>query len=320
VEGNLSAFIVGGITMSEDSVGREKLGWNYGGQAIIEGVMMRGGHAAAMAVRRPDNGEIILKTEPVNATIYRGTISKIPVLRGFPMLWDALGLGMRALFFSADVVGQAEDPDFSMSGGTGIATGAFSLLLGVGLFMVFPSWLAGLIVKDSPLLFNIVEGLIRLLLLVGYMLAVAQMEDIRRVFAYHGAEHKTINAYEDGAPLTVDGVRPYTTAHARCGTAFLLMVVFISILVFAPLGKPPLLIRILSRILLIPVVAGLAYEVLRFTGRNADKPWIQALITPNLALQRLTTREPDDDMLEVAITALKAVMEGEQAQTQTQAS
>jgi uncharacterized protein YqhQ len=306
--------------MADNTATEEKktLGWNYGGQAVLEGVLMRGAHTAAIAVRRPDNDEIVVKTEPVNATIYRGPVSKIPVVRGFPMLWDALGLGMHALFFSADVVGQAEDPDFSMSAGAGMLTGALSMVLAVALFMALPSWLAGLIVAENAaptLLFNIVEGAIRLMLLIGYVAVIGQMEDIRRVFAYHGAEHKTVNAHEDGAPLTVESVRTYPTSHARCGTAFLLIVVLISILVFAPLGRPPLMIRILSRILLIPLIAGLAYEVLRFTGRHSDKPWVRLLIAPNLTLQNLTTREPDDAMLEVAITALKTVLEREQEAT-----
>ena len=302
--------------MSEDTVGttkRETLGWSYGGQAIIEGVMMRGKYNAAIAVRPPE-GEIIVKQEPLGS-FYRGFFSKVPFLRGIPLLWDSLGLGMKALFFSAEVVGQAEDPEFTMSGGTGIATGAVGLLGGAALFMVLPSFLAGLIVPEHALLFNIVEGLIRLCLLIGYIAAVGRMEDIRRVFAYHGAEHKTINAHEAGAPLTVESVRTFSTTHARCGTAFLLIVVFISILVFAPLGRPSFLIRIASRLLLLPVIAGIAYEVLRFTGKHARNPIIRVIIAPNLALQRLTTREPDDGMLEVAITALETVLAGESAAT-----
>jgi len=304
--------------MEDNSVERRSLGWSYGGQAVMEGVLMRGAHISAVAVRRPDNDEIVVKTEPVSK-IYRGPISKIPFLRGIPTLWDALGLGMQALFFSADVVGKAEDPDFTMEGGAGIMTGGFSMLVGVALFMLCPSWLAGLLVPGSEqaFVFNIMEGLIRLAFLIGYMVAVGQMDEIRRVFSYHGAEHKTINAYEDGAPLTVEGVRPYSTAHARCGTAFLLIVVVISILVFAPLGKPSLLIRLVSRLLLLPVITGIAYEVLRFTGRHADNRLIQLLIKPNLALQKLTTREPDDAMLEVAITSLKAVLAGEQEMVNT---
>lgn len=285
------------------------LGWSYGGQAVIEGVMMRGRYHAAIAVRPPD-GEIVVEQEPLSS-FYRGPFSKIPFLRGVPLLWDSLGLGMKALFFSAEVVGQAEDPDFTMSGGAGIATGAIGLLGGMALFMLLPSFIAGLLVPEQALLFNVVEGLIRLCLLVGYMAAVGQIEEIRRVFAYHGAEHKTINAHEAGAPLTVESVRTFSTAHARCGTAFLLVVVFISILVFAPLGRPSLPVRVASRLVLLPVIAGIAYEVLRFTGKHASHPVIRVIIAPNLALQRLTTREPDDAMLEVAITALKTVLEGE---------
>ncbi len=302
--------------MSEDTVGttkRETLGWSYGGQAIIEGVMMRGKYNAAIAVRHP-GGEIIVKQEPLS-NFYRGFFSKVPFLRGIPLLWDSLGLGMKALFFSAEVVGQAEDPDFKMSGGAGLVTGALGLLGGAALFMLLPSFLAGLLIPKGALLFNIVEGLIRLGLLIGYIAAVGRMADIRRVFAYHGAEHKTINAHEAGAPLTVESVRTFSTTHARCGTAFLLIVVFISILVFAPLGRPAFLIRIASRLLLLPVIAGIAYEVLRFTGKHASNPIIRVIITPNLALQRLTTREPDDGMLEVAITALETVLAGETATT-----
>ncbi|MBN1246383.1 MAG: DUF1385 domain-containing protein [Anaerolineae bacterium] len=294
---------------SEALEDRKPLGETYGGQAVIEGVMMRGKHIAAIAVRRPD-GEIVVKEETLSG-LYSGKISKIPFLRGLPLLWDSLGLGMRALFFSAEVVGQEEDPEFSMSGGMGIATAAFSLLLGVGLFMVLPSFVAGLIVREQALLFNVIEGLIRLMLLIGYIAAIGQTQDIRRVFAYHGAEHKTINAYENGAPLTVDGVRPYSRQHARCGTAFLLTVVLISVLVLAPLGRPSLVVRILTRLALLPVIAGISYEILRFTARNLDNGIIRALIAPNLALQNLTTREPDDAMLEVAIRSLQVVLSGE---------
>ncbi len=295
--------------MSEIRDERKTLGETYGGQAVIEGVLMRGKHQAAIAVRKPD-GEIVVKEEPVSA-LYRGPVSKIPFLRGIPMLWDALGLGMRALFFSAEVMGQAEDPGFSMSGGTGMAMGAVSLLLGMGLFMVLPSFIAGLVVRERVLLFNIIEGLVRLTLLIGYIAAIGRTEEIRRVFAYHGAEHKTINAYEAGAPMTVEGVRPYSRQHARCGTAFLLTVALISVIVMAPLGRPPLLIRIASRLALLPVVAGISYEVLRFTAKRKDNRIIRLLIAPNLALQRLTTREPDESMLEVAIRALTAVIAGE---------
>ncbi|MGC9520653.1 MAG: DUF1385 domain-containing protein [Anaerolineae bacterium] len=300
--------------MTEEQEERKPLGETYGGQAVIEGVLMRGKYNAAIAVRRPD-GEVIVKHESLGA-LYHGPISKIPFLRGIPMLWDSLGLGMRALFFSAEIVGQEEDPEFSMSGGLGLATGAFSLLLGIGLFMILPSFIAGLLVKERAFAFNLVEGLIRLILLVGYIAAIGRTAEIRRVFAYHGAEHKTINAHEDGAPLTVEGVRPYSRQHARCGTAFLLTVVLISVLVLSPLGRPSLLLRVASRLALLPVITGISYEVLRFTGRHKESPLIRALIAPNLALQRLTTQEPDDSMIEVAILALKAVLKGEREAVQ----
>jgi uncharacterized protein YqhQ len=295
----------------EERGDRKPLGETYGGQAVIEGVMMRGKTTAAIAVRRQDD-EIVIKQESLSG-LYRGPISKLPFLRGLPMLWDSLGLGVRALFFSAEVVGQEEDPEFSMSGGVGIATGALSLILGVGLFMVLPSFVAGLLVKEEVLLFNLVEGLTRLCLLVGYIVVIARAEEIRRVFAYHGAEHKTINAYEAGDPLTVDAVRTHSRQHARCGTAFLLTVVLISVVVLAPLGRPSLLIRVVSRLALLPVIAGISYEVLRFTARHRENRLIRVLIAPNLALQNVTTREPDDGMIEVAIAALEAVLAGERA-------
>ena len=288
---------------------RRKLGETYGGQAVMEGVLMRGKYNAAVAVRRPD-GEIVVKEESLSG-LYRGPISKIPFLRGIPMLWDALGLGMKALFYSAEIAGQAEDPDFTLQGGVGFLTGALSLAAGVALFMILPSFLAGQIPNESALAFNFVEGAIRLTVLVVYIALISRAEDIRRVFAYHGAEHKTINAYEDGAPLTVDGVRPYSRQHARCGTAFLLIVVLISVLVLAPFGRPSLPVRVASRLLLLPVISGIAYEVLRFTGKHRSHPLVRLVIAPNLWLQNLTTREPDDEMLEVAITALHTVLAGE---------
>ncbi len=301
--------------MSETQVERRPLGETYGGQALIEGILMRGKRNAAIAVRRQD-GEIVVKQEPLSG-LYSGPISKIPFLRGISLLWDSLGLGMRALFYSAEVVGKEEDPDFSMSGATGIVTGALSIVLGIGLFMVLPSFIAGLIVKEQAFLFNVVEGAVRLLLLIGYIAVVARAEEIRRVFAYHGAEHKTINAHEAGDPLTVEAVRKHSRQHARCGTAFLLTVVMISVLVLAPLGKPALLVRIASRLLLLPVIAGISYEILRFTAKHKDNRIIRLLIVPNLALQKLTTREPDDSMIEVAITALEAMLIGEQETTPT---
>ena len=282
--------------------------FNYGGQAVIEGVMMRGSRMLAVALRHPE-GHIMVETEPLNEALYRGPISRIPFLRGLVTLWDALGLGMKALMMSADV---AMGEEVSLSGPVGWGTALVGVGMGVGLFMVLPSFLVGLLAIPLEWLSSLLEGIVRLLMIVGYMWAVGFMPDIRRVFAYHGAEHKTIHAYEAGAELTVDGVRPFSTAHTRCGTAFLLIVVVLTVLIFAPFNTPSLLWRVLSRITLLPVIAGIAYETLRLTARLADRPWMRVIIAPNLALQRLTTREPDDEMLEVAIAALKAVLEGEE--------
>ncbi len=282
--------------------------FNYGGQAVIEGVMMRGSRMLAVALRHPE-GHIMVETEPLNEALYRGPISRIPFLRGLVTLWDALGLGMKALMMSADV---AMGEEVSLSGPVGWGTALVGVGMGVGLFMVLPSFLVGLLAIPLEWLSSLLEGIVRLFIVVGYMWAVGFMPDIRRVFAYHGAEHKTINAYEAGARLTVDDVRPFSTAHTRCGTAFLLIVVVLTVLIFAPFNTPSLLWRVLSRITLLPVIAGIAYETLRLTARLADRPWMRVIIAPNLALQRLTTREPDDEMLEVAIAALKAVLEGEE--------
>ncbi|MFQ6100113.1 MAG: DUF1385 domain-containing protein [Anaerolineae bacterium] len=280
--------------------------FNYGGQAVIEGVMMRGSRVMAVALRHPE-GYIVVKTEPLNEALYRGPISRIPFLRGLVMLWDALGLGAKALMTSADVA-VGEETSLSGPGVWGMIVAGIGI--GIGLFMALPSFLAGLVAPylSSEWLTSLLEGVVRLLLILGYIWVVGRLPDIQRVFAYHGAEHKTINAYEAGAGLTVDDVRSFSTAHARCGTAFLLTVVVLTILIFAPFKQPSLIWRLLSRIVLLPVIAGVSYEFIRLTARFAEHRWMHGLIAPNLALQQLTTREPDDGMLEVAITALKAVL------------
>ena len=283
--------------------------FNYGGQAVIEGVMMRGSRTVAVALRHPE-GHIVVETEPLNEALYRGPISRIPFLRGLVMLWDALGLGMKALMTSADV---AAGEEISLSGPVSWGTGLLGIGLGVGLFMLLPSFLVGLVAAYIPSewLSSLLEGIVRLTIVVGYIWAVGYMPDIQRVFAYHGAEHKTINAYEAGARLTVEGVRPFSKAHTRCGTAFLLTLVVLTVLIFAPFRPPSLAVRLASRIVLLPVVTGIAYEFIRLSARLADRRWMQLLAAPNLALQRLTTREPDDSMLEVAIGAFKAVLASE---------
>jgi uncharacterized protein YqhQ len=284
---------------------------NYGGQAVMEGVMMRGTKALAVAVRQPD-GTIVLHTEPLDPKIYASRLSRIPFLRGLTGLWDALVLGIRTLMWSAETaLGPEEEVQFT--GPVAWGTVAVSLILGIGLFFVGPLLLARLIDRyvQSSFLSNLLEGVIRLVIFVAYLWAIGRIGEIRRVFAYHGAEHKTINAYESGAELTPAEVARFSTAHYRCGTAFLLSVMVISILVFSLLGRPPLVWAILSRVVLIPVVAGVAYEYIKLTNRYRDHALIRAMAAPNLALQRLTTREPEPAMLEVAITALQQVLEAE---------
>lgn len=274
--------------------------------------MMRGTRRVAVAVRNPQ-GEIVLRTEPLQEAIYRGPMARLPLVRGLTMLWDALGLGIRALMWSADVALGEEEKKGGFQGAMGWVTGLFGIALGIGLFMVLPSVLVGLLpLRLSPLADSLLEGLVRLLLLIGYIGGVGFLPDVRRVFAYHGAEHKAINAYEAGVPLTVEAVQAHSTAHTRCGTSFLLTVVVISVLVLAPLGQLPILWRVVSRVLAIPVIVGLAYEWMQWSARRADRPWLRPLIAPNLALQRLTTRPPDDGMVEVALRALNAVLEGEE--------
>jgi uncharacterized protein YqhQ len=285
--------------------------FSYGGQAVIEGIMMRGAHIAAIAVRDP-NGQIVVHEQELNKALYRGRISKTPFLRGLVLLWDALGLGTRALMWSADVA-LGEEEDISFDGPVGWATVAFSLLLGIGLFFLLPaaasSGLENLLgLDDSSFLVNLLEGVVRLLLVVAYIWAIGFIPDVKRLFGYHGAEHKTINAYEAGAELTPSVTGEYPIEHPRCGTAFLLNVVVVSVLVFAVLGRPPFLLLLLSRILLVPVIAGIAYEIIRFTAKHMDNPIIRAIIIPNLALQHLTTNEPDESMLEVGIVAFKRVL------------
>jgi uncharacterized protein YqhQ len=297
--------------------------FHYGGQAVMEGVMMRGAKAMAVAVRAP-NGQIVVHSEPLNQVIYNSWISRVPFVRGITLLWDTLVLGMRTLMYSAEVATQAEttSPSAGQSSSsdsifsTPVAWGTMlvSLALAVGLFFLLPAFLAKLADPyiASPLLNNLVEGLVRLAFVLIYIWGVGYLPDVNRVFAYHGAEHKTVHAYEGGKALTVETVRGFTTAHARCGTSFILVVVVISILVFALLGRPPLLLRLLSRIVLLPVIVGIAYEWLKLGAKYGDRWWMKILLVPGLAMQRLSTREPDDDMIEVAIAALKRVLQEDQ--------
>ncbi|GAB4537379.1 MAG: DUF1385 domain-containing protein [Anaerolineae bacterium] len=281
--------------------------FNYGGQAVIEGVMMRGSQRMCVAVRAPD-GEIVIHCEPLNARIYNSFIAKVPLLRGLTMLWDTLGLGIRTLVFSADVAMGEEEAEFS--GPIAWGTIAVSLIIAIAVFFVGPILLIGLVDRliVSDFASNLIEGIIRMVLFLGYVWAIGFIPDIQRVFGYHGAEHKTINTYEAGDRLTVESVGRYSLVHPRCGTAFLLVVLVISILIFALLGRPPLLLRIASRIVLIPIIAGIAYEFIKFSAAHQDHWLMRILIAPGLWLQGFTTRQPDASMLEVAIAALQRLL------------
>lgn len=301
---------------------KNEMRFSYGGQAVIEGVMMRGAHISAVAVRDPD-GRIVIHEHDLNKTMYRGRISKTPFVRGVVGLWDALGLGTRALMWSADVALGEEEANFN--GPIGFATVAFALVLGIGLFFLLPTSAATgvqrlLGLENAPFLVNLIEGVIQLTILIAYVWAIGRMPDVKRLYGYHGAEHKTINAYEANAELTPEVVSGYPIEHPRCGTAFLLTVVFVSVMVFSLLGRPPFALLVLSRVILIPVIAGIAYELLRFTARNIENPVVRFIVKPNLALQHLTTREPDLDMIEVAITAFKRVLLSEQMISEEEAA
>jgi uncharacterized protein YqhQ len=278
---------------------------NYGGQAVIEGVMMRGSQGVAIAMRAP-NQEIVVHTEQLSG-IYKTKIIKIPFLRGLIGLWDALGLGMRALTISANI---QTGEDEQIEGPALYLALAVSLGLGIGLFFLLPAAVGQLgerYLGLSAWWSNLIEGLIRLALMVLYIWGVGRLPDIRRVFAYHGAEHKTINAFEAGSELIPEKVKDYSVEHARCGTAFLLTLVLLSIVLFSLLGPLPMTWRLLSRILLLPVLAGLAYEYIRWTASHLDSALVRFIVKPNLALQRLTTQEPSLDMLEVSIAAFNAM-------------
>lgn len=286
----------------------------YGGQAVIEGVMMRGPRESAIAIRLPD-GEIEVSRQEISSWASR-PILKLPVVRGFVALVQSLIVGTKALTFSANkAAGEEEEEEI------GFAAMALTIVIAFGLglllFVGVPTGAAYLIQGKIPGVVwqNLLEGGIRLLVFFLYILAISRLADIQRVFQYHGAEHKAIYTYEAGQPLTVENARKFSTLHPRCGTSFLLIVVVVSIFVFAFLGLHPLWWRIVSRVLLMPLVAGVAYEILRFSARHLESPWLHWMVVPGLLLQRLTTREPDDGQIEVALAALRGVVESGQELT-----
>lgn len=279
---------------------------SYGGQALIEGVVMRGSSVVSAAMRAP-NGEIIVQIEDLKG-IYTSPIRKIPILRGLILLWDSLGLGMKFLTISANVQTGEEE---KIEGPALFLTLAGSLALGIALFFLAPAavghWIESLTGWNS-FIGNLIEGAIRLAIMIAYIWAIGLMSDVRRVFEYHGAEHKTINAFEAGEELTPEKVKGFSLEHPRCGTSFLLTVVVFSIIIFSLVGPLPVLWRLGTRVLLIPLIAGLAYEYIKWTANNLASPFVKRLIRPNLALQRLTTREPSLDIIEVAITAFTTML------------
>jgi uncharacterized protein YqhQ len=282
-----------------------------GGQAVLEGVMMRGVSTWSVAVRNPD-GEVEVSSESLVPWAKRHRLWRVPVIRGVVALAESMKIGFRALAISANAqVPEGEDGEQEEIGGWvwGL-TIAFSLILAIGLFFVVPVGLTSLI-KDrlgSPFLFWLVEGILRTAIFIGYIVAISRMRDLRRVFEYHGAEHKTISCYEAEDELVPARAKLYSRLHPRCGTSFLLIVMVLAIFVFAPIGLPAWYWLLVSRILGIPLIAGLSYEVIKWAGKNRRKRWVRAVMWPGLMLQNLTTREPDEEQLAVAIAALEAVL------------
>jgi uncharacterized protein YqhQ len=280
--------------------------FRYGGQAVIEGVMMRGRKTATTVVRRP-NGELAVHTRPLSA-IYTGRMRQIPFTRGVIVLIESLLLGISSLVYSANV--SLEEEGEKISGVYIWLVLLVSMSFAVGLFFLAPLFLAKLLDPyiSSSLLFHLIEGVIRLTIFLAYIKLISLMSDIKRVFAYHGAEHKTIHAYEHGVPLETEAIRRYSTAHPRCGTAFLLAVLVIAILVFALIGRQEIWIMVASRVLLLPVIAALGYEATQLGARHTNNRLVRAMMAPGLWLQSMTTNEPDDDQIEVAAAALKDVL------------
>jgi uncharacterized protein YqhQ len=283
-----------------------------GGQAVLEGVMMRGPSNWALAVRKPD-GEIAEVNQPIHSVMARHWFFRLPVVRGIIALGESLAIGFRALAISANYAAQEEGEDGEVQ--TELSRGAiiFAFAIAIGfaliLFKVTPALITSWLPIDATGWFVVVEGLIRVGLFIAYLLVISLLPDLRRVFQYHAAEHKVINAYEAGEELVPERVQKFSLIHPRCGTAFLLWVMVIAIFVFAFLGQPPLPWLIASRILLLPLIAGLAYELIRFAGKHTGNRALMTLLAPGLWLQRLTTREPSLDQLEVSISALKEVLQ-----------
>lgn len=285
----------------------EQKQFNYGGQAVIEGVMIRGRKYLVTALRKPD-GSIGVDKQPL-PSLYTGKLRALPLFRGIIVLIEALVLGMKTLYYSANEA--LEEEGEKVSGWWMWLMLFVSLAFAVALFFLAPLFLTNLLNISDPFLFNLVDGLIRLAIFILYLWLVSLMPDIKRVFAYHGAEHKTVNGYEAGALLEPDTLRKYSKAHVRCGGSFLFVVLIIAIIVFSLVGKPALWIMILSRVLLLPVISALGYEVIYFGARHTNNILVKIILAPGLWVQSITTREPDNGQLEVAIAAMKTAVEAD---------
>jgi uncharacterized protein YqhQ len=282
----------------------------YGGQAVMEGVLMRGPKTWAVAARRPD-GTIALRHDSLRSRVYTGSFFALPFIRGIVGLGEMMHLGGSAMIWSANVKAKAENIEIGPKAVT--ATILVSLVFSFGLFFGLPMLVGGAAQRrgGGTLAFTIVEGVTRAALLLAYLFLISLIPDIKRLFQYHGAEHKTINAFEAGAPLTVEGVMPQSRLHPRCGTGFLVVVVAVSIVVFTFVGRPPLPLLVLSRFVLIPVIASISYEIIRLMAKNRDNGLVKVLLLPVLGAQLLTTREPDGSMIEVALVSFKKVREAD---------
>jgi uncharacterized protein YqhQ len=299
-----------------------------GGQAVLEGVMMRGVHAWAVAVRLPSEeqlaavargekpdpeeaalGDIEVHTHPLTSVLTRHRVLRLPLVRGVVALGESLGLGFKALSISVNT--QLGEEQEEISGPMWLLTVVLGVALSIGLFFVVPVTLTSL-VRDqlgSAFVFWLVEGVLRTLIFLGYLVLVSRVRDLRRLFEYHGAEHKTISCHEAGLPLTPENAQRFSRLHPRCGTSFLLIVMIVSIFAFAPIGLPAWYLLVATRILGVPLIAGLSFEIIKLTGKHRRERWAQVLMWPGMQLQRLTTREPDLDQLAVAIAAMDAVLE-----------
>jgi uncharacterized protein YqhQ len=290
--------------------------YSYGGQALIEGVLMRGRDAIAVALRHPD-GRIVYATERLDSGVHGARWTKLPFLRGLVVLYETLFVGTRWLVRSASLqaAGTGEDGDEGVELGKGSIALMLGLTLvaGVGIFFLLPLLIASVTTANiqNGLVQHLVEGVIRVAIFLGYLLLIAQAEDVRRVFQYHGAEHMTIHALEAGDPLVVDAVRKYPTAHPRCGTEFLVVVIALSIVAFSLVGRTDPVTMVGSRIALIPVIAAVGYEILKWGAKHRGNPIVRAIMYPGILVQKITTRQPTDDMIEVAIVSMEQALQAD---------